>query len=222
LKKIVLLIVLSCVASGMIQAQIYFSLATDASLLRNLTPRQRFFTFGQTIQGNWHFSKKESAYAWLSFYTNGKFKNAQSAIANDINTSPYQVDYTVTSTLRYRQISLGWKHFFVGSFDSESQWNVYGYAGFGLLWVQITNTYSQTIDTVAYHNRFYITPGDGRTNRLTFDLGAGTEYPLGTDLYLYAELRTWLNASYNPSPYLLDNNIPKMLAANIGLRMLLD
>ena len=199
------------------------SVATDGSLLRNFNEGQKFWAFGQTVQLNVHFSKKEALYAWISYYTNGRFKNNFTAIAKDPATVPQQTAYTVYTGLRFRQLSLGWKHFFIGAFDSEQIWNAYGYAGFGLLFGKADNRYSQTGDTSLY---FIESPaaGSGAFKRLTFDLGLGTEFPLGTDVFMYTELRTWIPTTDYPSPYLYNNSgkFPSAAAVNLGLRIVIQ
>lgn len=198
------------------------SIATDGSLLRNFNEDQKFWAFGQTVQLNAHFSKKEALYAWISYYTNGRFKNNFTATAKAPATVPQQTIHTVYSALRFRQFSLGWKHFFIGSFDSEQMWNAYGYAGFGLLFGRADNRYSQRVDTSLYHTES-AAPGSGRFKRLTFDLGVGSEFPLGTDVFVYTELRTWIPTTNYPSPYLYSNSgkFPSAAAVNLGLRVVI-
>ncbi len=222
MKKIVLSFLVCFLLLAKINAQTYFSIATDLSILRSFSPKQRFFALGQTVQGNWHFTSKESAYAWISYYTNGKFRNNMTAKGIDSTANPQQFNYTLFSNLRFRQISVGWKHYFKGSFNSDNSINIYGTAGFGLLLARATNTYSQYVDTSKYATTVYTTPGVGKFRRLTFDLGLGTEIPVGADIYLYTELRTWLQASDYPSPFLVNNNAPRILAINGGIRILLE
>lgn len=200
-----------------------FSIATDGSLLRNFNQQQKFWAFGQTVQLNFPVSSKESVYTWISYYTSGRFKNNFSAIAKDAATTPQQVFYTSYTGLRYRHLSIGWKHYFLGSFNSENIWNVYGYAGFGLLMGKADNRNSQHVDTSLYATT---TPleGDKAFKRLTFDAGLGSEMPLGTDVYIYTELRTWTPTSHYPSPYLYKNNyhLPAAAAVNLGLRIVIE
>ena len=223
MKKIVLILAAFCFLLNKVSAQTYFSIATDFSVLRGFSPKQHFFAMGQTVQGNWHFSEKEGAYAWVDYYTNGKVRNKGVATGIDSTANPQQLNYTLSSLLRYRQISVGWKHYFKGSFNTEENFNIYGTAGFGLLLAKATNTYSQYIDTAKYLTSFYPTPGAGNFKRLTFDLGLGAEIPIGADIYFYTELRTWLQASDDyPSPYLINNNVPRILSINGGMRVLLE
>lgn len=200
------------------------SVATDVSILRNFNKNQKFWAFGQTVQANFHLSKKDAVYTWISYYTSGKFKNNYTAIAKDpFATVPPSVRYTSYSALRYRHLSVGWKRYLLGSFDSEYRWNFYGYAGFGLLLGKASNTYNAVIDTASYRLN---SPrlGEGNFKRLTLDLGLGGEFPLGTDIFLYTELRTWRPTTHYPSPYLNKDNysIPAVGAVNLGIRILLQ
>jgi len=93
-------------------------------------------------------------------------------------------------------------------------------AGFGLLFGRAENTFNKAIDTAKY--RVQQLPGNGKFRRLTFDVGLGVEAPIGTGFYFYGELRTWLPASDYPSPYLNNNDGPRVLLLNGGLRLLFD
>jgi hypothetical protein len=204
------------------QAQEGFSIATDFSLLRSISKNQGFFAIGQTIQGNVHFTNTESLYAWLSYYTNGTFKNTLTATAKDPTTSPRNINYTSSSKLSYQQISIGWKHFFVGGAESESAYTVYGLAGFGLVAGKIENTWDKAIDTADYIFELRAIEGSATFKRLSFDIGIGSEARLATSVYLYADLRTWLPASNFPSPYLYNNSLPRVIIASTGIRILFN
>jgi len=223
LKKYILVWMIGILYAGILKAQPVFSIATDATVLRSLSTQQHFFAVGQTVTGNIHFTKKESGYAWITYYTYGKFKNSATAIANNSTIYPPAVHYTIHSRMRYRQISIGWKHYFRGSYNENLNWNLYGLAGFGLLLGNAENTFNSFVDTALYTAPFHPTAGAGVFKRLTFDMGLGTEIPLGTSIYLYTELRTWLPASDYPSPYLINNsNVPLSLIVCGGLRVLMD
>ena len=201
-----------------------FSVATDGSLLRNLNSDQKFWSFGQTVQLNFYPAGDRNAiYTWISYYTSGKFKNNFAATAKDPLTSPSEIDYTVHTSMRYRQLSVGWKHYFKGSYRSENIWNIYGLAGFGLLLGQVTNSFNKEIADSLYN---VPQPIEGKSpfKRLTFDAGIGTEFPLGSAVFVYTEARTWVPTSHYPSNYLYkDNyNIPGILAVNVGLRVLIE
>jgi hypothetical protein len=203
-------------------AQNTFSIATDISLLRSFSKGQNFTSIGQTIQYQYHFAKKESVYAWLSYHTAGKFKNNFSATAKDTVTSPQRIDYSASSSLRYQQISIGWKHYFKGIYDNEEFPNLYGTAGFGLLSAKAENTFNKAVDAARYKIPQQSVAGSASLRRLTFDVGIGGEISLGGGIYFYTELRTWLPASDYPSPYLYNNDIPRVGLLNGGIRILFD
>jgi hypothetical protein len=201
-------------------AQVQFSIGTDLSVLHNFSPKQQFFAIGQTVQGNLHFNKKQSAYAWISYFSPGKFKNDFSSAAISPVTSPALITYRVTGKFRYREISLGWKHYFKGSFDEEKKWNLYGIAGFGLMFSRVENVFSSPVDTTLYH-AVYPLQGSNSFQRLTIDLGLGAEIPVGGDFYLYGDVRTWVPTTSYPSPYLhKNNNVPLPLVVSAGIRIL--
>lgn len=212
---------LAIIISNVIAAQVKFSISTDVSLLRNFSPQQKFSAIGQTVQTTFHFTQKENLYAWINYYTEGKFKNNFTASAKSVFTTPQQLNYTATGRLTYRQISIGWKHYFKGSYNADNDVNIYGLAGFGFLFAKISNSHSTTIDS-----RLYNVPtseGAGSFKRLSFDIGLGAELPLGGNFYAYADGRTWLPASSNASPYLHNQrNVPLPFMLCAGLRLLFD
>jgi hypothetical protein len=199
-----------------------FSLSTDVSLLRNHSPRQGFGAPGQTIRGGWYTSPKSGPYASLTYYLRGKFNNNLTAQVKDTSFGlPLQQDFEVRSSWQFRQLSLGWKHYFKGTYNLERSWSLYGLAGFGLLFTSVDNRYASPIDTAAYH---IANPqqGAGRFRRLTFDLGIGGEWEIGADIYAYTELRTWIQASDTPSPWMVQNhNVPLTTSVHAGLRLLI-
>jgi hypothetical protein len=143
-------------------------------------------------------------------------------VARDPFTAPQTVGYSATSTQRFRQVSTGFKQYIKGTYDNEESWNLYGMAGFGLLFGRVENAHNQSIDTSRYIMPQKAIAGTGDFKRLTFDLGAGVEMLLGTSIYLYAEARTWIPASDYPSPYLYNNNLPRTLTLSTGIRILID
>jgi hypothetical protein len=202
-----------------------FSVATDGTLLRNLNSRQKFWAFGQTVQVNFYptSGNKNAIYTWVSYYTNGKFKNNFSAAAKDASTTPQQLPYTIHTSLRYRHLSVGWKHYFRGGYNADAVWNIYGLAGFGLLLGKAENSYNKPVDSSLY----FMTPpkeGNGAFKRMTLDVALGTEFPLGTAVFVYTEARTWIPTSHYPSEYLYEDNynIPAVLGINVGLRVLIE
>ena len=123
--------------------------------------------------------------------------------------------------MRYYEVSIGWKHFWYGAFNNEHDFNIYTQAGFGIMFARIENIYSTPIDTSLYDNSAAPLKGEGKFNRLTFDLGLGVEYNVGGTIYAYSDLRTWLPASNYPSEYLHSNeNVPLPLIISVGLRIL--
>jgi hypothetical protein len=214
------LIVIIFLFSGLYgQTQIRLSVAPDLSLMRNFSPKQKFWSLGQTVQFNFHFSAKESGYAWITYYTPGKFKNNFTAAAKSTATTPYTIPFKASARWRNNEVSLGWKHFFKGRFDAETGYNIYGIAGFGLMFTKVENSFSPVVDT-----SLYISPtrsGNSEFYRLTIDLGAGVEFPIGGNFFLYSDVRTWIPTTNYPSPYLHNNkNVPLPFMISGGMRIL--
>lgn len=217
MKKCFLLLYLNLSLNLFLQAQVNFSVGTGLSGLRNFSPQQGFWAVGQTVRTVFHFSPKESAYAWLDYYTEGKFKNDFTATAKSATVSPQTLNYMATGRLTYRHISLGWTHYFKGSFSADKDVSIYGMGGFGFLYARVRNT--APVDTTLYHA--VPRQGNDRIRKLTFDLGAGAEQPLGGHFYLFADGRIWLPASSNTSPYLTNQqNVPLAFMVSAGLRVL--
>ena len=216
-KEFLSVLLLSGLASN---AQIRSSLATDVTLLRNFSPQQKFWAVGQTIRGDFHFSSRETAYAALVYYSPGKFHNFFIATAKSSQTVPSQVAYFVAGEWRMRQVSLGWKHYFKGTFDADQHWNLYGIAGFGLVFSRIVNTFDM-VDSSLYNSPSRPRQGQGEFKRLTLDLGIGGEIPLGGNFFAYGEAKTWLHTTNYPSPYLHNTrNVPMPVIIGAGLRIL--
>jgi hypothetical protein len=223
LKKLYIGFVCSLLIGLSAKAQMPFSITTDISLLRNLSPQQHFWTVGQTVQGQLHFSKKESGYAWLCYYTPGKFRNNYSAIAKSPLDSPATINYEVTGRWKYRQVSIGWRHYIKGSYNEQETWNLYSIVGFGLLLAKMENTYDKDIDTSRYTIPASPVKGSTSFKQLTLDLGLGYEIPIGSDVYIYGDIRTWIPTTHNTSPYLHnDKNVPLPIIGSFGLRILFD
>ena len=215
-----LLIVLGVFITGVVRAQPYVSISTDVTLMRNFSPHQKFWAFGQSITGEFHFSKKETGYVALVYYSPGRFHNFFIANARSPQTIPSKVAYYVGGEWRMREVSLGWKHYFAGSFDNEKTFNIYGLAGFGLVFTKTRNTY-EPVDTSLYDSPGVPQLGDGEFKRLTLDLGIGTELSLGGNFFAFGELKTWLHETDYPSPYLHSNkNVPLPVIMKAGLRIL--
>jgi hypothetical protein len=203
-----------------LHAQPSSSIATDLTVLRNFSPDQKFWSIGQTVRGDFHFSPHETIYAALVYYSPGKFHNYFIATAKSPQTVPSEVAYYVAGKWRMREISIGWKHYFKGSFDQDRQWNFYGIVGFGLVFSNVVNAFAP-VDTALYNSPPAPVLGEGEFKRLTLDLGIGGEIPLGGNFYAYAEAKTMLPTTDYASPYLHNNkNVPLPAIVNIGLRVL--
>ncbi len=198
-----------------------FSISPDIGLLRSFRPQQQFSAIGSTIQVQFHLAPKDGAYAWFSYYQPRKLSNELLATAKSSSTSPYEIPFRNTSELRFRQISLGWRHYLKGAANNENSWNLYASAGFGLLFGKAINTRSVAIDTSQY--TVPVLEGRSGFKRLTFDLGLGGEYDLGGSLFLFLDVKSWIPASNYPSPYLVVNtNAPLTGMVNIGIRVYFD
>lgn len=198
-----------------------FSVATDLGIMRSFKKEQRFFSFGHTIQGQFHLSSKDAIYTWLCYYANGKFKNEVTAIAKSGSVNPAEIDYTNKAEMRLRQFSVGWKRYLKGSYNIEAGYNIYGYAGLGIVFGRMENNHSVVIDTALYE--LPVQAGKRAFKRLTLDLGLGWEVPLGNTLYIYTEGRVWIPTTDYPSKHLYANrNAPLTGMLNVGMRILFD
>jgi hypothetical protein len=209
-------------AAGSVFGQTAFSVATDLTVLRNMNADQQFTALGQTLQANIHLTPRESVYGMVSYYGGGKFSNTLTASAYDSATAPSSINYEVNSNVHYRNMSLGLKYFFKGAYNSQETWNIYGTVGFGILFGQAENTHNPYVDTALYEKPQVSIEGIGHFKRLTFDLALGSETPIGSGIFLYAEARTWLRASDYPSPYLYNQKAPNVAILCGGLRILID
>jgi len=195
------------------------SLATDVSLFRSFKKDQRYWSLGQTVTGHFNFTPADGFYMWFAYSGNGKFDNQLAATAKSVNTIPQELNYTNYSKLRFNHISMGWKHYLKGAYNAEDRWNLYGYAGFGLMFGIVNNTHSVAIDSAEYSVPIW--NGKGKFKRLTLDLGLGYEIPIGGYSYFYMEGRVLLPTTDYPSNYLLVNeNAPLIGSVNAGLRIL--
>jgi hypothetical protein len=63
--------------------------------------------------------------------------------------------------------------------------------------------------------------GKANYKRLTFDIGAGVEFPLGGDFYIYSEGKVFIPTTDYPSKYLFINDrAPYTGMLSVGLRLL--
>lgn len=222
LKQPFLIFVFSCLVyqSVFSQQKTEFSLATDVGLLRSFRPEQQYWAAGHTIIGHFHFLPTDGAYAWFGYYSDGKFNNSLTADAKASATSPQQISYTNKAELRFKHISLGWKHYIIGTYDRD-KWNLYATGGFGLMLGRVINSQSVTIDTAYYNTP--VQNGKGHFRRLTFDLALGGEFPVGASIYIYSEARVLIPTTDYPSPYLVTNDrAPFTGTFCIGVRVLFD
>ncbi|MFL5739681.1 MAG: hypothetical protein ACJ75B_05655 [Flavisolibacter sp.] len=202
------------------ESQIRFSVRTDLSLAHNFSPDQQFWAIGQTFQGDFHFSKKETGYIWFNYYRNGKFRNDVTAEAKSPQTTPSTYTYPLQSRWQGTEFSVGWRHYFKGSFDEEITWSLYGLGGLGVSVFRVENNIMTTMDTSLY-DLPPPTVGKGQFRRLILDLGVGAEYPASGNIYLYGDIRTWLPASDYPSSYMYSNkNVPLLFSLSGGIKIL--
>lgn len=173
------------------------------------------------MQLHWHLTPKNGLYGWFSYYGTGKFNNDLTAIARSTQTNPQQVNYRNQAQMRLKHLSLGWKHYLKGRFDTDEGWNLYGYAGLGLLLGRIENSHSVAVDTASYD--LPVLQGSAKFKRLTLDLGAGWEIPVGAAIFVYAEGRVWVPTTDYPSRHLFVNRrAPFIGIATAGVRILFD
>lgn len=120
--------------------------------------------------------------------------------------------------MKLKILSLGWRKYLKGSSDIEKGWNIYGFAGFGLLLGDVDNTHSVFIDSVMY--TIPVRSGKASFKRMTFDMGIGWETPIGGDLFFYTEGKVWIPTTGYPSKYILaNNNAPFVAMLGAGIRV---
>jgi hypothetical protein len=199
-----------------------FSVSTDLSLLRSFQKNQQFNTFGNCIRFISHATSQDGFYAWLSFYGSKDVYAVAEATAKDPSTQPQTLAFTNRSSIRIRNISLGWTHYFVRTMKEESQtFGLYGQAGFGLIFGRVKNLFMDGVDTAFYNTA--LRPGSSGFKRLTLDLGLGAEKNLGSDIFLFLECRSYIPASSYENPYLFVNkNAPLTGSLHAGLRVYFD
>jgi hypothetical protein len=197
-----------------------FSLATDLGFQHSFKKEQRYSAGGHTVHGIFHTDSRNAVYAWLSYYSAGKFHNDLTATAKLPATSPQQIGYRNNASMRFKHLSLGWRRFINGNYDDESG-HLYGYAGLGILLGRVDNTHSVSIDTADYN--VPVRAGKANFKRLTADLGFGYEGHMGANIYWYAEGRAWIPTTDFPSKYIFVNeNAPLVGMFNLGIRILFE
>ncbi len=219
LKKIIFIVFVLCSVKS--SSQEAFSIGTDVGLLRNFSKGHKFWTVGQSIIATVHFTPRHSAYTWFKYYIPGKFSNNFTATARDAATTPQQINYSVKANWAFREFSIGYKGYLAGSYDAETGYNVYALAGLGLMFARAENI--SDLDTSQYAPVPKPVTGSNSFNRLTLDLGIGGEVPIGGNIYIYSDLRTWVNMSSYPSNVFHNEEeatLPVML--HVGIRMLFN
>ncbi|MFI5132769.1 MAG: hypothetical protein ACHQEB_00460 [Chitinophagales bacterium] len=198
-----------------------FSIATDFDIQHSFKKGQRYWAIGQAVQGHFHFTPKEGVYLWISYYSDGKFSNDLTADAKSGSTNPQQINYVNSASMRFKHFSVGWKHYLKGAYDIDGTWNLYGYAGFGLMMGRVINIHSVLVDTSMY--AVPVLSGQANFKRLTLDLGLGGEVPIGGSVYFYAEGRALVPTTDYPSDHIFINkNAPFVASINFGVRILFD
>lgn len=218
MKKKIIIGVLLLMALQETNAQPGFSFLTDLSVQHNFKKGQRYSVIGQTIQTNFNFTKKEAAYIWFAYYSNGRFEDKLTATARNVSTLPSQIAYTNQSKMRLKQISIGYKKYIIGNSEAEKGINIYASAGFGLVLGRMQNSHNVSIDTSLYDLPVYA--GQGNFKRLTIDPALGVERYLGADFYVYAEVKCWVPTTDYPSKFILINeNAPWTGMTSLGMRI---
>lgn len=202
-------------------AQTPFSIVTDISVMRNFSPQQKFWALGQRVQGDFHFTTANALYASIQYHTKGSFRNTFMATADSLTTTPQSVSYTMEGSWRFRQVSIGWKRYWMGSSQNSNSSNLYSSLGFGLLFSKATNRLLTPVDTSLYQLAPSPVEGTDEFKRLTLDLALGMEQPVADYFYLFGEIRTSVPTSDYPSPLLHNQKkVPLPIILCFGLRLL--
>ena len=196
-------------------------MSTDLGIQRSFKKEQKYWAVGHTLQAHLNFTEKEGIYAWVSYYSDGKFSNLVLASAKSPSVTPAIIGYRNHASMRFKQFSIGYKKYLKGKVDAEETWNIYAYGGFGLMMGRIINIHNPYVDSSNYH--LPVREGKANFKRLTLDLGLGWETPLGADIFFYAEGRAWIPTTDYPSKYIfINNNAPVTGMVNAGIRILFD
>lgn len=219
MKRVIAILFITSISVAALSQQTRFSIATDLSIQHNFKKEQRFTVIGHTVQAQVHFTPKDGIYVWFVYYSNGKFKNNLTASAKSPVTTPQSISYVNDANMRLKQFSVGWKKYLKGTSQSEKSWNLYAYAGFGLLLGRVENNHSVSIDTADYN--VPVIRGRANFKRLTIDPGIGAEKYLGGDLYIYSEARVWIPTDGYPSRYIhINDRAPWAGMLSVGLRII--
>jgi hypothetical protein len=219
LKKIVTLACTVCCCIHLAAQGPQFSLATDLTLQGSFKKEQRFWAVGHTTTLNFHLTPKNGVYVWFCYFSDGKFTNALTATARQPATIPQQINYDNNARLRFKHFSVGWKRYLKGTPDSEKGYNLYGFAGLGLMLGRVNNEHSVLMDTALY--AVPVLSGKANFKRLTLDLGAGIEFPIGGEFNIYSEGKVFIPTTDYPSKYIFMNDkAPYTVMLSLGLRLL--
>lgn len=195
------------------------SVATDVCIQRNFKPEQLYSAIGHTTYLLFHITPKNAVYTSFAYYSNGNFKNNVTATAKSLISNPQQVAYINSAKMQLKQFAVGWRKYLKGTADAEKGWNLYAYAGFGLLLGKVENIHSVSIDSAVY--AMPVLSGNASFKRLTLDLGVGWEMPIANDFFLYTEARVWVPTTDYPSSYIfVNNNAPLVGMLGVGLRII--
>jgi hypothetical protein len=220
-KTFILSVFISFFAIAVFSQRPVLSIATDLGLQHSFKKEQRYWAVGHTVHMHFNFTPREGLYAWIAYYSNGKFSNNVMATAKSSSTTPQQKNYVNNATMRFKHFSIGWRHYLKGADDVDGTWSLYCYTGFGLLMGKVSNTHSIAVDTSLYN--VPVLKGTAKFKRLTFDLGLGWEVLLGGSVYFYNEVRLWIPTTDYPSDHIFVNqNAPLVGSLNFGLRILFD
>lgn len=200
-----------------------FSVSSDISIMHNFDGRQPFTVPGQSIGLQWHPDEKYSVYSYFTYHLKGKYVSRLQARAKQPATQPQAFQFTNRSEMQLHHLSIGVKKYLTGSYRNTDKLTLYISGGFGLLLGEAVNNFSVSIDTSLYNVQDNVIGGSGDFKRLSFDLSAGIEYPVGYAIFLFSEARLLIPTTDYPSSYLLkNNNAPFLGSFNIGVRILFN
>jgi len=206
-----------------VQAQIRYSLTTDISAMRNFDGKQPFTVPGQSVGLQWHPDKRYSLYSYFTYHGHGRYLNNLQANAKQPSTQPQVINFANRSEMRLHHLSVGVKKWLNGSFRNTEQLTLYLTGGFGLIMGKAFNTFNVAVDTSLYTIQDNIVSGSGDFKRLSLDLSAGLEYPMGYAFFIFSEARVMIPTTSYPSNYLLkNNNAPFLGSLNIGVRIIFN
>lgn len=200
-----------------------FSVSSDVSIMHNFDGRQPFTVPGQSIGLQWHPDEKYSFYSYFTYHLKGKYASRLEASAKQLATQPQAFQFTNRSEMSLHHLSLGVKKYLTGSYRNTEKLTLYISGGFGLLMGSALNNFSVAVDTSLYNVQDNVIGGSGDFKRLSLDLSAGFEYPVGYAIFLFSEVRMLIPTTDYPSSYLLkNNNAPFLGSFNIGVRILFN